>query len=173
MPHPERVLFRRSHLGFVFQQYNLLQALTAAENAAIPLLAAGVRRREAVDRAAALLDRLGLGSKTGSFPRQLSGGQQQRVALARALVHEPRLIICDEPTAALDHATGEAVMELLASAAVHPDRAGIVVTHDSRVFHFADVIARMDDGHITHVEPGQRTVANPHPGSSRNSHPSA
>jgi phosphoribosylformylglycinamidine (FGAM) synthase-like amidotransferase family enzyme len=173
MPHPERVLFRRSHLGFVFQQYNLLQALTAAENAAIPLLAAGIRRREAVDRAAALLDRLGLGSKTGSYPRQLSGGQQQRVALARALVHEPRLIICDEPTAALDHATGEAVMELLASAAVHPDRAVIVVTHDSRVFHFADVIARMDDGHITHVEPGQRTVANPHPGSSRNSHPSA
>jgi putative ABC transport system ATP-binding protein len=173
MPHPDRVLFRRSHLGFVFQQYNLLQALTAAENAAIPLLAAGVRRREAVDRAAALLDRLGLGSKTGSYPRQLSGGQQQRVALARALVHEPRLIICDEPTAALDHATGEAVMELLASAAVHPDRAVIVVTHDSRVFHFADVIARMDDGHITHVEPGQRTVANPHPGSSRNSRPSA
>jgi putative ABC transport system ATP-binding protein len=126
-----------------------------------------------VDRAAALLDRLGLGSKTGSYPRQLSGGQQQRVALARALVHEPRLIICDEPTAALDHATGEAVMELLASAAVHPDRAVIVVTHDSRVFHFADVIARMDDGHITHVEPGQRTVANPHLGSSRNSHPSA
>jgi putative ABC transport system ATP-binding protein len=111
------------------------QALTAAENAAIPLLAAGVRRREAVDRAGALLDRLGLGSKTGSYPRQLSGGQQQRVALARALVHEPRLIICDEPTAALDHATGEAVMEMLASAAVQPDRAVIEVTQDSRVLH--------------------------------------
>jgi putative ABC transport system ATP-binding protein len=158
MPNHERILFRRTHLGFVFQQYNLLQALTAAENAAIPLLAAGVRRREAVDRAAALLDRLGLGSKTGAYPRQLSGGQQQRVALARALVHEPRLIVCDEPTAALDHATGEAVMELLASAAVHPDRAVIVVTHDSRVFHFADVIAHMDDGRIIQLDPRRQAV---------------
>lgn len=158
MPDHERILFRRTHLGFVFQQYNLLQALTAAENAAIPLLAAGVRRREAVDRAAALLDRLGLGSKTGAYPRQLSGGQQQRVALARALVHEPRLIVCDEPTAALDHATGEAVMELLASAAVHPDRAVIVVTHDSRVFHFADAIAHMDDGRIVEIDPRRQVV---------------
>ena len=157
MPNEERILFRRTHLGFVFQQYNLLQALTAAENAAIPLLAAGVRRREAVDRATGLLERLGLSGKTGSFPRQLSGGQQQRVALARALVHEPRLIICDEPTAALDHATGEAVMELLASAAVHPDRAVIVVTHDNRVFHFADVIAHMDDGRIVGVDPRRRS----------------
>jgi putative ABC transport system ATP-binding protein len=151
----------------------LLQALTAAENAAIPLLAAGVRRREAVDRAAALLNRLGLGSRTAAYPRQLSGGQQQRVALARALVHEPRLIICDEPTAALDHATGEAVMELLASAAVHPDRAVLVVTHDSRVFRFADVIAHMDDGQITRVEPRQRTDTATHLGSSLLTNPSA
>ena len=162
LPESERVLFRRANLGFVFQQYNLLPALTAAENAAVPLLAAGVRRREAVDRASALLDRLGLGSRTGAYPRTLSGGQQQRVALARALVHEPRLIVCDEPTAALDHATGEAVMELLASAAVHPDRAVVVVTHDSRVFHFADVIAHMDDGRITHVEKGRPAAAAVH-----------
>lgn len=155
MPESERVLFRRRNLGFVFQQYNLLPALNAAENAAVPLLAAGVKRAEAVDRAGALLDRLGLGNRTKSFPRQLSGGQQQRVALARALVHEPRLIVCDEPTAALDHATGESVMELLAKAAVHPDRAVIVVTHDNRVFHFADVIAHMDDGQIRHVETRQ------------------
>jgi len=120
----------------------------------VPLLAAGMRRLEAVDRARALLDRLGLGSRTGAYPRQLSGGQQQRVALARALVHEPRLVICDEPTAALDHATGEAVMELLATAAVHPDRAVLVVTHDSRVYHFADVIAHMDDGRIVRTEAG-------------------
>src|SRR5437867_6661323 len=148
----ERILFRRKNLGFVYQQYNLLPALTAAENAAVPLLAAGVRRREAVDKAKALLVRLGLENRLDAMPSKLSGGQQQRVALARALVHEPRLIVCDEPTAALDHATGEAVMELLAGSAVHPDRAVVVVTHDNRVFHFADSVAHMDDGRITHIE---------------------
>ncbi len=148
----ERILFRRKNLGFVFQQYNLLPALTAAENAAVPLLAAGVRRREAVDRAKALLVRLGMEQRLDTLPGKLSGGQQQRVALARALVHEPRLILCDEPTAALDHATGEAVMELLAGNAVHPNRAVIVVTHDTRVFHYSDAIAQMDDGRIVKTE---------------------
>jgi putative ABC transport system ATP-binding protein len=152
LPSQQRILFRRRMLGFVFQQYNLLPALTAAENAAVPLLAAGVRRREAVERATELLARLGLESRARALPSTLSGGQQQRVALARALIHEPRLIVCDEPTAALDHATGEAVMELLASAAVQPDRAVIVVTHDNRVFRFADSIAHMDDGTIVRVE---------------------
>src|SRR6266498_2804217 len=151
----ERILFRRKNLGFVFQQYNLLPALTAAENAAVPLLAAGVRRREAVDRAKALLVRLGMEQRLDTLPGKLSGGQQQRVALARALVHEPRLILCDEPTAALDHATGEAVMDLLAGNAVHPDRAVIVVTHDTRVFHYADAIAHMDDGRIVKNESRQ------------------
>lgn len=146
-----QILFRRSHLGFVFQQYNLLPALTAAENAAVPLLAAGMKHREAVDRATAMLQRLGIGEKASVLPRLLSGGQQQRVALARALVHEPRLIICDEPTAALDHKSGESVMELLATAAVHPERAVVVVTHDNRVFQFAHRISHMNDGVITHT----------------------
>jgi putative ABC transport system ATP-binding protein len=152
LPPGEQVEFRRRNLGFVFQQYNLLPSLTAAENAAVPLLAAGMKRAAAVDRAKSMLVQLGLDARLNALPRTLSGGQQQRVALARALVHEPRLVVCDEPTAALDHATGEAVMELLARSAVQPDRAVIVVTHDSRVFRFAQAIAHMDDGQITHVE---------------------
>ena len=158
----ERILFRRKNLGFVYQQYNLLPALTAAENAAVPLLAAGVRRREAVDRAKSLLVKLGMEDRLDTLPSKLSGGQQQRVALARALVHEPRLILCDEPTAALDHATGASVMELLAANAVHPERAVIVVTHDTRVFHYADAIAHMDDGRIVNTEsPRRREIAEP------------
>lgn len=148
----QRVAFRRKNLGFVFQQYNLLPALTASENAAVPLIAAGMKWSEAVDRANSLLDHLGLNGRRNSLPAKLSGGEQQRVAIARALVHEPRLVVCDEPTAALDHATGEKVMELLAAKAVHPDRAVIVVTHDSRVFHYADVIAQMDDGRVVKNE---------------------
>jgi putative ABC transport system ATP-binding protein len=148
----ESVLFRRRNLGFVFQQYNLLPALTAAENAAVPLLAAGVPRKQAVDRASELLAELGLGERLHALPKQLSGGQQQRVALARALVHEPRLIVCDEPTSALDHETGHAVMELLTKVAVRPGRAVLVVTHDNRTFDFADRIAQMDDGRIVRTD---------------------
>lgn len=150
----ERVLFRRRNLGFVFQQYNLLPALTAAENVAVPLLTAGVPRKDAIERGVALLVQLGLERRTNVLPSTLSGGQQQRVAIARAMVHEPRLIVCDEPTAALDHASGDAVMELLAAQALRPDRAVIVVTHDSRVFRYAHSIARMDDGRIVNTSRG-------------------
>jgi len=145
------VQFRRQNLGFVFQQFNLLPALTAAENAAVPLLASGLPRKASVERAAKLLDRLGMSDRVRAYPSELSGGQQQRVALARALVHDPRLIVCDEPTSALDAETGQQVMELLAAHAVRPDRATIVVTHDNRVFPFADRIARMEDGNIVSV----------------------
>ncbi len=147
-----RTRFRASRIGFVFQQYNLLPALTAAENAAIPLVIAGWSKARAVRRAKEVLDTLGMGKKTESFPNQLSGGQQQRVAISRALVHQPTLLVCDEPTAALDHETGLAVMELLQDAAVKPDRAVVVVTHDNRVFHFGDRIAHMDDGRLVRVE---------------------
>lgn len=146
-----RTSFRSKHIGFVFQQYNLLPALTAAENAAIPLVIAGWPKLKAVTRAREVLNTLGMGKKTESLPSQLSGGQQQRVAIARSLVHEPRLLVCDEPTAALDHETGLVVMELLRKAAVRPDRAVIVVTHDNRVFHFGDRIGRMDDGLLAEV----------------------
>jgi len=147
----ERVLFRRKNLGFIFQQYNLLPALTAAENVAVPLLATGVRRKHAVEQASELLSLLGLGNRVNSLPAKLSGGQQQRVAIARALIHEPRLVVCDEPTAALDNATGQTVMELLATKVLSRERSVIIVTHDSRVLHFADSIAHMDDGRIVEV----------------------
>jgi putative ABC transport system ATP-binding protein len=152
LPGRQQILFRRKNLGFVFQQYNLLPALTAAENGAVPLLAAGVPRRQAIKEAERLLTTLGMGKRLNALPKKLSGGEQQRVALTRALIHKPRLLVCDEPTAALDADTGQAVMELLAAEAVRPERAVIVVTHDNRIFGFADTMARMDDGRILSVE---------------------
>jgi putative ABC transport system ATP-binding protein len=150
----QKVGFRGAHIGFVFQQYNLLPALTAAENAAVPLLIAGVPRRQAIAQARGLLAELGLEKRADALPSQLSGGQQQRVAIARALVHEPRLLVCDEPTAALDAQAGQAVMELLRRVALQPDRAVIVVTHDSRVLGFGDRIVHMEDGRIGAIEAG-------------------
>ena len=151
----EKAQFRGRTVGFVFQQYNLLPALTAAENAAVPLLVLGVKRKEALERAQAMLEKVGLGDRGRSLPAQLSGGQQQRVAIARSMVHEPRLIVCDEPTSALDQDTGRRVMELLREVAVAPGRALVIVTHDSRTYRFADRIARMNDGSIVGVdEPG-------------------
>ncbi|MFN9002786.1 MAG: ABC transporter ATP-binding protein, partial [Alphaproteobacteria bacterium] len=102
----EKVLLRRHKIGFVFQQFNLLPALTAAENAAIPLVADGMEMAKATARARHILEDLGMKGQTEKLPRQLSGGQQQRIAIARALVHNPSLIICDEPTASLDAKTG-------------------------------------------------------------------
>ena len=144
--------FRARKIGFIFQQYNLLPALSAAENAAVPLVINGWSRGKAVARSREVLASLGMSAKVDSFPNQLSGGQQQRVAIARALVHEPQLLVCDEPTAALDQQTGHSVMELLLQSAVKPDRAVVVVTHDNRIFHFGDRIAHMDDGRIVQVE---------------------
>jgi putative ABC transport system ATP-binding protein len=142
------VEFRGRNIGFVFQQFNLLPSLTAAENAAVPLLIAGQPRRQAVAQAADLLTQMGMGRRLNGFPAQLSGGEQQRVAIARALVHEPRLLVCDEPTSALDAATGHSIMELLRQHGVHPGRAVLVVTHDSRAFEFGDRIVKMNDGRI-------------------------
>jgi putative ABC transport system ATP-binding protein len=143
------VRFRLATIGFIFQQYNLLPTLTAAENAAVPLIAAKMRRSDAVERARVLLERLGIGDQADKFPRAMSGGQQQRVAIARALIHEPRLIVCDEPTAALDAKSGRRVMDLLREVALVPGRAVIIVTHDNRIFDLADRILAMEDGRIT------------------------
>ncbi|NBW96143.1 MAG: ABC transporter ATP-binding protein [Planctomycetia bacterium] len=151
MSNGRKVRFRRDNVGFVFQSYNLLPALTAAENAAVPLLIAGWRRAAAVEAASEVLDQLGLGDRLTNLPSELSGGQQQRVAIARALVHEPRLLVCDEPTSALDAENGRITMELIQRIAVQPNRAVIVVTHDARVYSFADRIAAMEDGRIDSV----------------------
>ena len=154
MSNGRKVRFRRDNVGFIFQAFNLLPALTAVENAAVPLLIAGWRRAQAIEAAADVLERLGLADRLASLPSELSGGQQQRVAIARAIVHEPRLLVCDEPTSALDAANGRITMELIQQVAVQPDRAVIVVTHDSRVYSFADRIASMEDGRIESVESG-------------------
>lgn len=140
--------FRAQHVGFVFQQFNLIPTLTAAENVAVPLRLQGRTAREAKMAAAEMLERVGLAGKVNERPQKLSGGQQQRVAIARALVHGPALIVCDEPTSALDSETGSQVMDLLTPQAGDSDRIVIVVTHDPRIYHHADRIAEMEDGTI-------------------------
>lgn len=144
----EKVLFRREHIGFIFQQYNLLPSLTASENAAMPLYAAEVSEEEAVEKARQILNSIEMNGHTEKLPRQLSGGQQQRVAIARALVHEPQLIICDEPTASLDAKSGAGVMEILQDIACREDRSVLVVSHDSRTYKYANRILEMSDGKI-------------------------
>jgi putative ABC transport system ATP-binding protein len=163
MSNGQTVRFRRENVGFVFQSYNLLPALTAVENAAVPLLIAGWRRARAVEAAGHVLAELGLGDRLANLPSELSGGQQQRVAIARALVHSPRLLVCDEPTSALDAENGRITMELIERVAVQPGRAVIVVTHDARVYSFADRIAAMEDGRIESVAAGPRHSGAPAP----------
>jgi putative ABC transport system ATP-binding protein len=154
----QKVRFRGQSIGFVFQQFNLLPALTAAENAMVPLLINGWPRRKALVRAGELLTRIGMGKRLDHLPNQLSGGQQQRVAIARALAHEPRLLVCDEPTSALDAESGHLIMEILRDVAVTPDpeRAVVVITHDSRIFDFSDRTAHMEDGAIIKIEEKRR-----------------
>ncbi len=145
----ELVKFRVKNIGFVFQQYNLLPALTAAENAAVPLIINGWRRAKAVARAREMLKTVGLANRADNLPCQLSGGEQQRVAIARALINKPRLLVCDEPTSALDARSGQTVMALIKQLAVQPGRAVIVVTHDTRIYGLSDRMVEMNDGRIT------------------------
>ena len=152
MGQTKKTRYRGQNVGFVFQAYNLLPTLTALENVSVPLLILGVPRSEAQSRAKAILMQVGLEDRLYALPAQLSGGQQQRVAIARALIHGPKLIVCDEPTSALDAETGQRVMEVLRNAALSAERALIIVTHDNRIFNFADRIARMEDGRIVSVE---------------------
>lgn len=143
--------FRKHNVGFIFQQFNLIPTLSCVENVSVPLLINGVSRRVAERKAEAMLDQLGLSGRGHERPTNLSGGQQQRVAIARALVHEPRLVICDEPTSALDKDTGGHIMDLLHDVARHPKRSVIVVTHDNRIFKYADRLTEMEDGRVERV----------------------
>lgn len=151
MDNGEKIAFRAQNIGFVFQAFNLFPTLTVAENVGLPLIIGGMDRKRATEEGRELLAQMGLGDRTTAFPAQLSGGQQQRVAIARALIHNPRLIVCDEPTSALDAETGHKIMELVKKIALDKGRALIVVTHDARIFGFADRIAKMEDGRIIKI----------------------
>lgn len=146
MNEEQKTVFRKNNIGFVFQSFNLIPMLSAVENVAVPLLLNGVAPIEAEIKAQELLSKLDLQDKFHVSPRELSGGQQQRLAIARGFIHEPKLIVCDEPTAYLDHKTGEMVMEILKNRVLNKDRAIIVVTHDPRIFSYADRVVHMEDG---------------------------
>jgi len=148
MSDADRTTYRGGKIGFVFQAFNLIPMLTAKENVAVPLILNGVENDEALRRASEILERYGLGDRVDEYPNNLSGGQQQRVAIARSCIHEPHLIVCDEPTSSLDHETGMVVMELFRKEVLEKNRALVIVTHDARIFPFADRIVKLDDGRI-------------------------
>ncbi len=140
--------FRGKNLGYVFQAFNLIPMLTAAENTAIPLLINQTSRDQAIEKAKERLTQFGLADHIDRSPAELSGGQQQRVAIARAVIHHPKIIVCDEPTSALDQENGTLVLSHLRHIVDEEDCALIVVTHDSRIFDFADRIVKIEDGKI-------------------------
>lgn len=147
---PERRLphLRATNLGFVFQDFNLLAALSAEENVALAANLAGVRGRAALERARALLARVDLAHRAGARPAQLSGGEKQRVALARALANDPPLVLADEPTANLDSVHGREIGELLRRLSDEDGRTSLVVTHDDRLVRFADRVLWLEDGRL-------------------------
>lgn len=155
MKNGDKTCFRGRNIGFVFQAFNLIPMLSTLENVAIPLIINGQGYDEAVEKAKMMLEEMGMADKLGSYPSELSGGQQQRIAIARSCVHEPKIIVCDEPTSALDHETGAKILELLKQRALQPGRTLIIVTHDARIFSFADRIVRMEDGKIAEVKLNQ------------------
>ena len=148
MGEPERTLWRRRHIGFIYQFFNLIPTLTVLENVLLPLELNGVA--EAAGRRAALrlLEEVGLADRAESYPDRLSGGEQQRVAIIRALIHEPRLVLADEPTGNLDSATGEQVLDLLDRLVRARGRTLILVTHSAEVARRADRVVRLVDGRL-------------------------
>jgi putative ABC transport system ATP-binding protein len=150
---------RNQKIGFVFQFFNLLPKLNVLQNVELPMIYGGVSTKDRQRRAMEALTMVGLENRSKHRPSQLSGGQQQRVAIARALVHDPKLIICDEPTAALDSENGQKVLEILKKVAAKPDRCVIIVTHDNRIFKYADRMTHMEDGRIDHTEDSAEKIA--------------
>jgi putative ABC transport system ATP-binding protein len=151
---------RRDHVGFVFQQFNLLSGLTALQNVGIPLLLRGAPAAERDDAARRALELVDMSAKLHTKARLMSGGQQQRVAIARALVTNAGVLLCDEPTASLDGTTGRGVLATLQSLAHTRDRAVVIVTHDERVLQIADRLLVVEDGHATeHSLPATRRVS--------------
>jgi putative ABC transport system ATP-binding protein len=144
----ERTAFRREKIGFTFQANNLVPYLTALENVELMLRLNGHLNKEGKARARDLLARLGLGDRLNNLPRQLSGGQQQRVAIARALIHEPAVVLADEPTASLDTERAFQVVETFAAMTREQNRAGIMVTHDLRMVQYVDRVLQMRDGKL-------------------------
>lgn len=149
---------RLREFGFVFQTFNLLSALTAEENVMLPLLTAGMHRRQARAKARAALEQLQLGHRLGNLPRDLSGGEKQRVAIARSLANDPRLILADEPTANLDARTGQDVTLLLCETACRENRAVIIVSHDQRLRTAAKRVITIEDGRLTTEENGEHNL---------------
>jgi putative ABC transport system ATP-binding protein len=139
---------RNRTIGFVFQNFNLLPSLTSLENVGLPLLYAGVNKKQRDEISASLLKKLGLGDRMKYFPTQLSGGQQQRVAIARALSNNPKIILADEPTGNLDSQSSEEVMQMLKKLHEEEKRTIILVTHDPNVASHADRIIHIKDGKI-------------------------
>lgn len=144
----DRTLFRRDRIGFIFQFFNLIPTLTVLENITLPQELAGVSQSEVSKKAIALLQRVGLEDRGDAFPDKLSGGQQQRVAIARALVHDPMLVLADEPTGNLDEETGKIVLELLLELTRSAQKTLIMATHNPDIAKLADRVVRMQDGHL-------------------------
>jgi putative ABC transport system ATP-binding protein len=151
MSEKSRTAFRRRSIGFAFQSNNLVPYLNAQENVELMLRLNGRYDREGRQRAIDLLTRLGLGEKLRSYPGQLSGGQQQRVAIARALIHEPSVVLADEPTASLDTERANQVVATFAELIHEQKRAGIMVTHDLRMCLYVDRVIRMVDGKVAQI----------------------
>lgn len=145
---PDLTLFRRRHIGFIYQFFNLIPTLTVAENLALPLELNQVDNRSKEDRIGQLLDQVGLAGRARAFPDQLSGGEQQRVAVARALVHEPAVVLADEPTGNLDAHTGEQILSLLTDLFRTQRRTLILVTHSLAVSQIADRVLTIDEGRL-------------------------